>query len=122
MPTKVRVYRTTIDASPNEMATNSNSDYPFGLKEFTCNNTDNSTDVYISFYQETSGSTTVGTTTPVYGPKLVPAQAELTLGGDDPSNPLASFNNAITVAVTTTKTGSTSPTSDCAVELHYWRY
>lgn len=89
------------------------------LMEFGITNP-NSSAVYVSFYTTTSGTTTVGTTTPVYGPILIPASdAHVRMRAQIRSFPLASFGAAITVAATTTATGNTSPTSDVLVEIQY---
>lgn len=112
-----RVKFTNVDASPRQMITD--ADYNIALKSFRCYNP-NSSDVFIQFYDETSGTVTVGTTEPHYGAFLVPANAELIIGSDTESAPLMFFMDQLCVAVTTTDTGGTSPTSDCTVELTYW--
>lgn len=112
-----RVIFTNVDASARQMITD--ADYNIALKSFRCYNP-NSSDVFLKFYDETSGTVTVGTTETHYGAFLVPANAELILGSDTESAPLRYFADQLCAAVTTTDTGSTSPTSDCTVELTYW--
>lgn len=120
MATLKRYYRTQVDAAPNQMVTAANEDISIGLKELTVENPSGNGTVYASLYQETSGSVTVGTTTPKYGPKPISDGSTLLIGCDSESTPLAFFNGAITVCITTTPTGSTSPTSDCRVEIQAW--
>lgn len=119
-----RVKRTNVDASPNEFATNSTPAQSFAFDGYSITNT-NTTDVFVHFYDNTSGNVTVGTTASTYGGVLVPAASagnstQVVIRANDQSNPMQYFNTAIVVAATTTETGSTSPTSDVTVELFYW--
>lgn len=121
MPTLTRVRRTNVDASPNEMATNANTATPFAFDGYRITNS-NTTDVYVKFYQEASGSVTVGTTEPMTGAILVPANSQLYVRANNYTEPECFAVNAITVAATTTEMGNTSPTSDVTVEIFYWKF
>lgn len=121
MPTLKRVRRTNVDASPNEMATNANTATPFAFDGYRITNS-NISDVYVHFYQETSGNVTVGTTEPMTGPILVPASSQLYIRANSYTTPECFATDAITVAATTTETGSESPTSDVSVEIFYWKF
>lgn len=126
MPTLVRVRRNNVDASPNQFATNSNTNTPFALDGYRLTNS-NTTDVYVHFYQDTSGSVTVGTSSHIAGPVLVPAASsgyatQVYVRAFDYKCPEAFAKDAIVVAATTTETGSTSPTADVTVEIFYWRF
>lgn len=112
-----RVYRTHVDASPNQIC--NIQDASIGLKQFSAYNP-GSADAFLSFYQETSGSVTVGTTARTYGPFKIPAGEQVVLVSDDQSNPLQSFMENIVVAATTTSGGSTSPADDIEVEITFW--
>lgn len=119
-----RVSRSNVDAQPNELATNSAPVQSFAMDGYSITNS-NTTDVFVHFYDSTSGTVTVGTTSRAYGAVLIPAAAsgystQVVIRANDQSNPLQFFNTAITVAATTTESGSTSPTSDVTVELFYW--
>jgi hypothetical protein len=71
----------------------------------------NSAQVYVQVFNLASGSVTLGTTTPA----LFVAIAPLSTGGYALSNPGINFSTAISIAATTTPTGSTAPTTapDC---------
>jgi hypothetical protein len=71
----------------------------------------NSAQVYVQVFNAASGSVTLGTTTPA----LFIAIAPLSTGGYALANPGINFSNAISIAATTTPTGSTAPTTapDC---------
>ena len=119
MAQEKRSYFTNVDASPREMASAADATISMGLKSYSIYNP-NTSDVFAKFYDETSGIVTVGTTDPHYGEILVPAQSQVVLANGTQSEPLRTFNNYITCAATTTRGGSTSPTSDVEVEIIYW--
>jgi hypothetical protein len=124
MATLTRIRRTQVDASPNQFHAVTDSKFPTGLDGYTITNS-NTTDVYVKFYDASSGNVTVGTTTPVYGAVLVPAASsgnatQVVIRSLNQTEPLQNFSTAITVAATTTENGSTSPTSDITVELFYY--
>jgi hypothetical protein len=111
----------TIDASPVQMVTNADPTVTLDLVGFALSNTANTTDTWFHFYQETSGSVTVGTTEERLGPIMVPAGGYAFVHNGEQKNKIIDFSNAITVAATTTENGSTSPTSDCTVRLFYYK-
>jgi hypothetical protein len=79
------------------------------LGAYYCYNPNTSAAAYVQFF-DTSGTVTLGTTTPVWSigiPASSAANLDLVPG--------MTFSNAIKVAATTTATGSTAPTTaiDC---------
>lgn len=112
-----RAYRNQVDASPNQMSTTTDPTRLDSLVELSIDNTANSSDAWIRVYDDTSGTVNLSTSTPVYGPKLVVAQAQTTFR--DSETPLSEHARAITVVVTTTATGTSSPTNDVGVEIQY---
>lgn len=72
---------------------------------------------YLHFYNAAAiGSVTVGTTAPVWSVRL---HASSTIQLDRGEFPLKHFDTGICVAVTLGITGTTAPTSDPQVTLHY---
>lgn len=121
MGTLTRNYRNQVNASPNQMEVISVSATPAGLVEFTIDNTDNSGDVWIRLYDDTSGTVNLSTSTPVYGPLHAGGQSSVTSNRATESSPLCYFSRAITVVATTTRDGAISPASYVAVTLHYYK-
>lgn len=112
--------RIQVNGSPNQLVTNSDPTVSLDLMRIAIYNP-NTSDVWAHFYQETSGNVTVGTTHRLVSPILVPSGAQYIEGATDQSNPIQSFSSAITVAITTTSTGTTSATSYCEVGITYRR-
>ena len=74
----------------------------------------NSSAVYVQFFNTASGSVTLGTTTPVYSlgiPATSGANAFIPCG--------IAHGTAITIAATTTATGSTAPTNNVDINVFY---
>lgn len=71
----------------------------------------NTSQVYIQVFNVASGSVTLGTTTPLLSIPIGPSAT----GGFAMPNPGMNFSTAISVAATTTATGSTAPSTatDC---------
>lgn len=115
-----RVKFTNVDASPRQMVTN--TDYVPALVGYHLDNP-NSTECYVKFFTETSGSVTLGTTAPHFGPIKVPANSQVVEYYGTESSPMRFFNEYICVAATdddadtaSTFTGS----QDITVELIYY--
>lgn len=80
----------------------------------------NTTDAYLSFYNASTASTTVGSTTQllcfcVPGGSGASNAGSLELTFDPP----ITFSTAITYALTTTASGSTAPSSACVINIGY---
>lgn len=75
----------------------------------------NTSDVFLQIYDVASGSVTVGTTTPTYT-LVVPAGGGIL---DSPFSAPMNFSTAITIAVTTTATGGTAPSTALLVNMGY---
>lgn len=114
-----RVKFTNVDASPRQMVTA--VDDVVKLVGFAVDNP-NTSDVYVKFYDESSGNCTVGTTPTHMGARRIPADSEVVLFEGTESRPMMNFNDYLTVACTTEQadSGTTSPTSDVTVELFYY--
>lgn len=119
MAQEKRSYFTNVDASARQLAAASDATITMGLKSYSIYNP-NTSDVFVKFYDESSGTVTTGTTEPHYGEFLIPANSQVVLSGGTQSEPLRSFNDYISCAATTTRGGSTSPTLDVEVEIIYW--
>lgn len=81
----------------------------------------NTIDAYVQFFDLATGDVTVGTTTPEQS-FLVPGGASSTLVGAMDKNfgeDGVDFQTAITVACTTTATGSTDPTTGLVLNIQY---
>jgi hypothetical protein len=75
----------------------------------------NTSDVFVQLYDVAAASVVVGTTTPKIT-HWVPAQGAL---DDWPLAIPITFSTAITIAVTTTATGGTAPSSAILVDVYY---
>lgn len=74
----------------------------------------NGSDVFVQFFDLASGSVTVGTTTPTFAVWIPPS------GGIDGNWTFGiEFETAVTIAATTTATGSTAPGSALNCNLFY---
>lgn len=76
---------------------------------------EDSSDVYLQMFNKAVGDVTVGTTSPDFTYKIL---AGSQLGKDAQEFPLDFFDTALTIAITTTRTGAAAPTS--AASVHVW--
>lgn len=103
------VYRNTaLQATKAAVKTSRGRVYGFHI-----NNT-NGSDAFVQLYDSDADGVTVGTTTPTLTLTLK-ASSALT----QTFNPPIEFNAALTVAATTTVTGSTDPTTGLLVQILY---
>ena len=84
------------------------------LTGYSFDNTGNNASTYIQFFDVAAGSVTLGTTVPKFV-VAVPAGGYV----DDPQMSGVTFSTAVTVAATTTRTGSTPPASGVAATVFY---
>jgi len=85
---------------------------------FIVDNMDNSAESWLHFYDVPVGETIVVGTTPPLCSYRIPANGFF--GRDPMEIPIDHFNYRISVAVTTTRTGSTAPTNPVFVHVWYW--
>lgn len=116
-----RTRRINLNASPNQIESAPTGAGVISLVGYTVSNYNNSSDSWIHFYNDTSGTVSVGTTEQKYGPLLIPAGGQIVNKDGTEQSPLAFFTGGMTIAATTTENGSTSPTNQLSFELHYYK-
>lgn len=122
MGTLKREYRTNVDASPNQLVAVADASRPIAFVGYTVDNTDNTEGVWAHFYNATSGTVNDGTATDHIDPQFVSAESQVKYGTFDEHDPLQNFDVAVTVRVTTTRDGTTSPTNDVPIGITYYTY
>lgn len=90
---------------------------PCNLYGFLGENNSSASDVYIQIFNALAVNVTVGTTTPIVTFRI-PAGASF--GKDAEDFPLFYMDTGLSVAVTSTRTGSSAPASACTVD--FWFY
>lgn len=104
----VNVFSTTVTSTKQEVA-----GYGCVLKRVDFKNNDGAADAYLQLFNAPAASVTVGTTTPLMVLPLVAGGQRI---DDIPLDGIA-FNAGLTVAVTTTRGGSTAPASAADVGI-----
>lgn len=87
------------------------------LYAFEVENNSSSADVFVQFFNATAANVTLGTTVPDFTFRI-PAGSNF--GKDAEDFPLHYFPTALSIAVTSTRTGSSAPASAATVQLWFW--